>query len=303
MEAVVFHTEESSSFIESICERLEENSCRYSLKKIPEMSSKTIQEQFLPLPQDATHLIFVFPLGEFNFMGAYVFLFFAGYCLGKNIRAVAVNTHSNMSIPAQFKSVAKFINISELPSLLTEEAKRIGLEKTSSDAKQMLLGMGIPFFSESFFKAITSSDEHVCELFLQAGFDTNMKDIEGNPPLTVAVRAGSLAIVEMLLSSGADINAPSGDRGYSPLMDAVYSKKPEIATLLLERGANPNVVGSDAQTAICIAAGRGDMEMCNLLIKYEANPTIPDALGMTAMGYAKLFKNEELCSLFGVSVS
>ena len=300
MNAVVFYTEVSSASLEAVCKELKAHSCECLPKKVSEKTTKTIQEQFFPFPEGVTHLVFIFPPGDSDFSHIGVFLFFAGYCFGNNIRAVAISPDAKFPVPFQFKSVATFIGVEALSSFLKAEAKRIAVEETALAARHKLLAMGISFFAESFFKCVEAGNEEACRLFLQAGFDANMKDMRENPLLTVAVRGGSAAIVEILLEGGSDINAPSGDRGYSPLMDAVYTKNASLASLLLERGADPNARGKDGQTAICIAAGRSDAETCSLLMKYNADPTIKDALGMSAAGYAKLFRNEVLCSLFGL---
>ena len=300
MKAVVFYTEESSASLEAVCAELEAQSCECFPKKIVRETAKTVQEHYLPFPDGTTHLVFVFPPSESDIVNISVFLFFAGYCSGRNMRVVALRVDEKFPGPPQFESVATFVDAEELSSFFKTEAIRIEHEATAQAAREKLLAMGIPFFAENFFKCVEVGEEEACRLFLQAGFDANMKDTRGNPLLTVAVRSGNAAIVNVLLEGGADINAPSGDRGYSPLMDAVYTKNASIAALLLERGANPNGQGRDSETAICIAAGRGDEETCALLMKYDADPTIKDALGMSAAGYAKLFHNEALCSLFGL---
>ena len=300
MKAVVFYTEESSASLDAARGELEAQGCEAFSKKIDPHATKTIQEQFLPFPDDATHLVFVLPPGDADFDHIGVLLFFAGYCFGRNIRAVVINTDVKFPVPAQFEAVATFVDPDELSSFLKTEAARLEHEATAQAARHKLLAKGISFFAENFFKAVEVGDDEACHLFLQAGFDANMKDARENPLLTVAVRAGHDAVVNVLLDGGADINAPSGDRGYSPVMDAVYTKNASIAALLLERGADPNAQGRDSETAIGLAAGRGDVETCALLAKYNADPTIKDALGMSAAGYAKLFHNEALCSLFGL---
>ena len=300
MKAVIFYTEESSASLDAVSGELEAQGCEVFSKKIDPQSTKTIQEQFLPFPDDLTHLVFVLPPGDADFDHIGVLLFFAGYCFGRNIRAVVINTDVEFPVPAQFVAVATFVDAEQISSFLKAEVKRLEREATAQAARHKLLSMGISFFAENFFKGVEVGDDEACRLFLQAGFDANMKDSRENPLLTVAVRAGNAAVVNVLLDGGADINAPSGDRAYSPLMDAVYTKNEPLAALLLERGADPNVKGGDSQTAICLAAGRGDVETCALLVKYNADPTIKDALGMSAAGYAKLFRNKELCALFGL---
>ncbi len=300
MKAVVFYTEEASALLEAVCGELRGQSCDCFIQKITSNTSKTIQEQFLPFPENVTHLVFVFPPGESDIVNISVFLFFAGYCFGRNLRAVALKVDEKFPGPPQFESTATFVDIKDLASFFMAEAKRLADEKVVSSARAKILAMGIPLFAENFIEFAEKGDAGVCRLFLQAGFDANMKDMRENPLLTLAVRGGSADVVNVLLDGGADINAPSGDRGYSPLMDAVYTKNIALASLLLERGADPNIRGRDLQTAVCIAAGRGDEKMSALLMKHNADPTIPDALGMSAAGYAKLFHNEALCSLFGL---
>ena len=299
MKAVIFYTEETSNSVEAVCEKIRSQSCECFLKKITADTTTAMHEQFLPLPEGTTHLVFVFPPHDSDIVHISVFLFFAGYCFGRNMRAVALKVDEKFPGPPQFASAATFVDEEELSAFFEAEANRIAYEEAALAARTKLLSMGIPFFPENFFKCATEGEADVCKLFLNAGFDANMKDMRENPLLTVAVRGGSTAVVNVLLDSGAAINAPSGDRGYSPLMDAVYTKNVALAALLLERGADPNAKGRDGETAICIAAGRGDEETCSLLVKHNADPTIKDALGMSAIGYAKLFHNEALCSLFG----
>ncbi len=300
MKAVVFYTEESSASLDAVCGELNAVSCPYSLKKMVPGTVKTVQEQFLPFPEDTTHLVFVISAEKPDTGPFSVFVFFAGYCMGRNLRAVVIGPDTRKSTPPMFRAVATFIDAEGFSSFIRTESKRIAVEETSSMARSRLLAMGISFFAENFFKCVEAGQEEESALFLQAGFDANLKDIRGNPLLTVAVRGGNLQIVRLLLDAGADINAESGDRGYSPVMDAVHTKKTEIAAFLLERGADPNRKGRDSQTALCIAAGRGDVEACRLLVQYHADPTVPDGLGMSAAGYAKLFHNPDLCALFGV---
>ena len=300
MKAVVFYTSECEAFLEAVCNELDSASCLYTLKKISPETKKTIQEEFLPFPEDTSHLVFIFSENSCGLEQLCVFIFFSGYCLGRNLRAVVINAGIQLSVPEQFRSSATFVDAGDFSSFLRTETERLKKEEDMSAAKTKLLSMGVSCFAENFFKCVEDGNSCETTLFLQAGFDVNMRDMRGNSVLTLAVRGGSLEVVEILLKAGADINAVSGDRGYSPLMDAVHTKRPDIAEFLLENGADPNVKGMDSQTAVCIAAGRGDVGTCRLLMKYNADPSIPDALGMSAAGYAKLFHNDELCRLFNV---
>ena len=69
-----------------------------------------------------------------------------------------------------------------------------------------------------------------------------------NEPLVAAAGCGAAGIVELLVDRGAAID---GDGSWTPLDEAVYWAKPEIARRLVERGA--------AVRALSTAAGLGSM--------------------------------------------
>ena len=78
------------------------------------------------------------------------------------------------------------------------------------------------------------------------------------------------AIVLLLLApdiASADVTAPAYRQAVSDTLD--------IVRLLLERGADPtwpDADGSERGAALHAAAGRGDMEMVELLLKHHADP-------------------------------
>ena len=116
--------------------------------------------------------------------------------------------------------------------------------------------------------------------------------------LSLAVRAQFPRVANLLLDAGADVNKQSGDRGYSPLMDAVQKGDVAMVKLLLEHGAVTDQRSKDGQTALIICAGRGDEDMAEFLVMHGADPQIKDNLGMSAAGYAKLFNNRKMMELF-----
>lgn len=70
----------------------------------------------------------------------------------------------------------------------------------------------------------------------------SVSPIYGYTPLHFATfYSAPIAVIEALLKKGADINAVS-DKNHTPLYCALYRKNDDVVKLLLDRGANPNIL-------------------------------------------------------------
>ena len=68
---------------------------------------------------------------------------------------------------------------------------------------------------------------------------------------------------------------------------------------LLEKKADTNIQSKDGQTALILSVGRREADIVEMLVKHGADYNIKDGLGMSALGYAKLFGDKKILSLFG----
>ena len=109
-------------------------------------------------------------------------------------------------------------------------------------------------------------------------------------PLIQAARAGSLDTITRLLDSGADVNLPGptgDDWDATPLQHAILARQSGAVRLLLDRGADPNRVGSvNAPAPLLLAAGDPDPTFVNLLLAHGADPAIEDERGVTPLSQA-----------------
>jgi uncharacterized protein len=249
------------------------------------------------LMDQVTHMLFVYS-SETSDLSAFVF--FAGYCLGRGIRVLILETDREMSLPENCRHLGVALRPESFEEYFASEIVRYHEEDKKNHAKSQLLERGISCYEENFVLIVNSGDIDSVKLFLEAGFDPNLADSKGTPILSLAVRAQYLDMAQLLLESGADVNKISVDRGYSPLMDAVQKGDPAMVSLLLDRGAKTNLKSKDGQTALVVAAGRGDDILAKILIDHGADPTIGDNLGMSAASYAKLFNNEKMLALFNI---
>jgi ankyrin repeat protein len=74
----------------------------------------------------------------------------------------------------------------------------------------------------------------------------------GLTPLLYAARAGCLGCVKAIVDGGADVDRPNPD-GMTPMMMALDNGHPDVALLLLQRGANPHPWDWWGRTALYVA--------------------------------------------------
>lgn len=190
-----------------------------------------------------------------------------------------------------------FDDINSLIKYVTNNYELLEVEERQLSSLQRLLTLGIPFTSDMFAHYIAKDKTDICELFLNAGMIPSALNGEGVPMLCIAARNDCFDKVKWLLENGAEINAVSHDRGYTPVMDAVWRKNFEITEYLIEAGADLSVVSSDGQPILVLAVGNGDYRIVDLLLTNGANPDIQDSMGMSARGYANLFKKNGIDKL------
>jgi ankyrin repeat protein len=86
----------------------------------------------------------------------------------------------------------------------------------------------------------------------------------GSTPLLFAARNGDVESAELLLASGANVDDLLPD-GTSALTVAAHGNHAALVRRLLDRGANPNVIGS-GYTALHAAVLRGNADMVEALL-------------------------------------
>ena len=123
----------------------------------------------------------------------------------------------------------------------------------------------------------------------------------GESPLMYACESGELEMVNILLNSGADKNILSDDRE-TALMIAISDDEEEIVNSLLNVGGNVDldVHDDDGNTAIMIAAINGDINVVGKLIQKGASLTLVnnDNLNISQIVQEQIHKyNEILCEL------
>lgn len=119
--------------------------------------------------------------------------------------------------------------------------------------------------------------------------DIKKKDGEGYMALHHAAMGNHLDSVQLLLDSGADINA-QGLRGESALYLAAAQGNIEVVDALIKGGADPNLATTELRTPLQRAAMEGHLATVKALLKAGADPKAKDRQGRTALDLAERYR-------------
>ncbi|XP_017568190.1 dynein heavy chain 12, axonemal isoform X2 [Pygocentrus nattereri] len=109
--------------------------------------------------------------------------------------------------------------------------------------------------------------EEYVYLLLQSGANPNACDASQHTPLGLAAQAGHLNVVEILLQKGACVwSNPQCPESPSVLFEAAASGNPDVISVLLEYGADPNTPTHTGHLPIHRAAYRGHLLAMEQLI-------------------------------------
>ena len=140
---------------------------------------------------------------------------------------------------------------------------------------------------QTVFRLPTSPTKQALVAMLLAKHpDVDCRTAEGFTGLMQAAEYGNAAEVNTWIEAGACVDAQSLD-GRTPLMFATAS--PAVTQLLLEVGANPNIVDSHGQTALlhAVCCPFRDLIVVEMLLKAGADRSVQDRKGLAAIDYAK----------------
>ena len=138
----------------------------------------------------------------------------------------------------------------------------------------------------------------LCER-IAAGDNIHLKDSSGYTPLLwCAFRArvgeNQHEIAKTLLDAGANPNDVTSSNNESALEWAIQAGNPLVVEILLDYGADINLVG--LVTPLIAAARKGDKEMIQLLLRRGADASIKVS-GYSAADYARSYGYEKLSKL------
>ncbi len=125
-------------------------------------------------------------------------------------------------------------------------------------------------------------------------------EIVAHSPLGWAIINSNLAMVKFLIDSGASVNKNFQHGTLTPLRLAIMHNNFNIASILLERGANSNITTASKQTHLGHAIMQGNIKILKLLIEYKADVNAKFE-GYTPLGYSVVSSHLEIAKILVAS--
>lgn len=141
--------------------------------------------------------------------------------------------------------------------------------------------------------AAANSNADIVAVLLKGGADPAMQNKSGDDALNYGAIKGNLSIVKQMLKAGLPVNRK---QGWQPLSYAIYGKSLDVFNYLMDQGADPNANNPSQASALMIAALEGQEEMAARLLKAGADPTWTKG-GESAVDWALKHGNTDIADM------
>lgn len=130
--------------------------------------------------------------------------------------------------------------------------------------------------------AACGRQREVAAYLISKGAEVNIYDKKKQTPLFCAASLGHRSVVELLIDKGAALNPEREPDRWTPLYAAVEFGHEDIVDLLITRGSNVNLKTLTGNTALHVAALKGDRGSAELLIAKGADLNVKNARWLNA---------------------
>ncbi|RDK03870.1 ankyrin repeat domain-containing protein [Paraburkholderia lacunae] len=178
-------------------------------------------------------------------------------------------------IDSLIKSV-KFDDVNGVNKLLAK-----GMDPNSVD------NQGIPLL---VLAAREKSDKVGAALIANPKTDIEIEDKAGENAMMMAALNGDIDFVKLLIAKDAEVSK----KGWTPLHYAAANGHDDIVKLLLDHSAYIDAGSPNGTTPLMMAARGGHVSTVKLLLDNGADLTVKNQIGLTALDFAKTYKEPDV---------
>ncbi|EUC41371.1 hypothetical protein COCMIDRAFT_8904 [Bipolaris oryzae ATCC 44560] len=157
-----------------------------------------------------------------------------------------------------------------------------------------------PYRANPFYQATRWGNKRMLNMLLERGPDIYELDLRGTAPLHLAVRNGYAESVQLLLNLGANANLMGGQFRYNKVpphfVPGIGGK--QTIQLLVGKGTDLEARDHDGKTPLYISCQSGAIENVRLLLEIGADTWVKDDCGGTLLHAAAYSGSEALMRRF-----
>ena len=160
------------------------------------------------------------------------------------------------------------------------------LAQIRSEEKKHVSGLHYNSLSDGLHQACSEGDVERLKFLLCQGARLSDKGGIGDTPLQSACHAGQTEVASLLIQLGADINAKDWFNRYTPLHCACENGHVDTVRLLVEHGADVNLKGEGGDTPLHYACQNVHVDTVRLLVEHGVDVNVKRDDGDTPLHYA-----------------
>ena len=154
-----------------------------------------------------------------------------------------------------------------------------------------------PISEQAFRDAALKGEIKIIRQAIDQGVEVDAADAEGRTALQLASYDGHTDVVRKLLDNHPVVDHRDG-AGRTALMYASSGSNHETVRVILEAGADPNIVDKEEGfTALMFAAAEGQVKVVRTLLNHGADVTLSDVDGDTALDFASKNSHSDVVQL------
>lgn len=147
---------------------------------------------------------------------------------------------------------------------------------------------------ERFFTAAKARDFETIEAMCDHGadFQTAIHPTTGDTILHVACAQNDMALVELCMGYGVDVD-PINNDNQTPLHQAAVNADMSVVKLLVELGAELNLSNGNGESPLMLVCRRGKADTARYLVEKRADPEAKTRLGDTPLQIAQRLGHQD----------